>query len=33
MTLDEIMNELKSMGTEQTKKTYRNHGAKNPFLV
>lgn len=28
MTLEEVMSELKSMGTEQTLKTWDNHGAK-----
>lgn len=32
MTLDEIMQELASMGTEQTKKTYIRHGAQEPFF-
>lgn len=28
MTLDEVMSELKSMGTAQTQKTWENHGSK-----
>ena len=32
MTLDEVMRELESMGTAQTKKTFLRHGAKEPFF-
>ncbi|MDN4525717.1 DNA alkylation repair protein [Fictibacillus fluitans] len=32
MTVDEIMNQLEEMGSEQTKKTYIRHGAKEPFF-
>lgn len=32
MTADEVMAELKALGTEQTKKTYLRHGAKEPFF-
>lgn len=32
MTLEETMNLLASKGTEQTKKTYRRHGAPEPFF-
>ncbi|MGG3468022.1 DNA alkylation repair protein [Neobacillus pocheonensis] len=32
MTLDEIMWELAELGTEQTKKTFRNHGAKGDLF-
>ncbi|WP_338753679.1 DNA alkylation repair protein [Bacillus sp. FJAT-52991] len=32
MTLDEVMNQLEQLGTEQTKKTYTRHGAKEPFF-
>lgn len=32
MTFDEIMEKLKEMGTEQTKKTFIRHGAKEPFF-
>ena len=31
MTCDEVMAELKSLGTEQTKKTWLRHGAKEPI--
>ncbi len=33
MTYEEIMKKLEELGTEQTKKTFKNHGAKEPFLV
>ncbi|CAM3621496.1 DNA alkylation repair enzyme [Marinicrinis lubricantis] len=32
MTYEEIMDRLKEMGTEQTKKTFIRHGAKEPFF-
>lgn len=32
MTLEETMTLLASKGTEQTKKTYRRHGAPEPFF-
>jgi 3-methyladenine DNA glycosylase AlkD len=32
MTLDEVMKKLEEMGTEQTKKTFLRHGAKEPFF-
>lgn len=32
MTLDETLKLLESLGTEQTKKTYRRHGAPEPFF-
>ncbi len=32
MTLNEILDELKKYGDEQTKKTLMNHGAKEPFF-
>ncbi|MED4531726.1 DNA alkylation repair protein [Metabacillus fastidiosus] len=32
MTYDEIMEKLKQLGTEQTKKTFIRHGAKEPFF-
>jgi 3-methyladenine DNA glycosylase AlkD len=31
MTLSEVMTELQKLGTEQTKKTWTNHGAKGDF--
>jgi 3-methyladenine DNA glycosylase AlkD len=31
MTLSEVMTELQKLGTEQTKKTWTNHGAKGAF--
>ncbi|MDI9319910.1 MAG: DNA alkylation repair protein [Phycisphaerales bacterium] len=31
MTLNEVMTELQKLGTEQTKKTWTNHGAKGEF--
>lgn len=31
MTFKEVMSELKSYGNENTKRTYANHGAKEPF--
>jgi 3-methyladenine DNA glycosylase AlkD len=31
MTLSEVMTELQKLGTEQTKKTWTNHGAKGEF--
>lgn len=31
MTLNEVMAELKKLGTEQTKKTFLRHGAREPF--
>ncbi|MBY0123231.1 DNA alkylation repair protein [Bacillus sp. S/N-304-OC-R1] len=32
MKLDEIMKQLEEMGSEQTKKTFLRHGAKEPFF-
>ncbi|TFE24562.1 DNA alkylation repair protein [Cohnella luojiensis] len=32
MTLDEVMDKLKEMGTEQTKMTFLRHGAQEPFF-
>ncbi len=32
MTLDEVMTELEAKGSEQTKKTFLRHGAKEPFF-
>jgi 3-methyladenine DNA glycosylase AlkD len=32
MTLNEVMKELETYGSEQTKKTYLNHGAKEPIF-
>ncbi|KQL44797.1 DNA alkylation repair protein [Brevibacillus choshinensis] len=32
MTLEEVLKKLEEMGTEQTKKTYLRHGAKEPFF-
>lgn len=32
MTVDEVMQKLKELGTEQTKKTFFNHGAREPFF-
>ena len=32
MTLDQVMNELKSYGNESTKKIFINHGAREPFF-
>lgn len=32
MTVDEVMQKLEEMGTEQTKKTFLRHGAKEPFF-
>jgi 3-methyladenine DNA glycosylase AlkD len=32
MTLNEVMTELKKLGTEQTKKTFLRHGAREPFF-
>ncbi|MFX3634356.1 MAG: DNA alkylation repair protein [Candidatus Pristimantibacillus sp.] len=32
MNLNEVMEALEAMGTEQTKKTYERHGAKEPFF-
>lgn len=32
MTLPEILSQLNSLGTEQTRKTYRRHGAKEPLF-
>ncbi|MFC4776949.1 DNA alkylation repair protein [Paenibacillus sp. GCM10023252] len=32
MTYDQIMEQLQAMGSEQTKKTYMNHGAREPFF-
>jgi 3-methyladenine DNA glycosylase AlkD len=32
MTLNEVMTELERLGTEQTKKTWLNHGAKGKFF-
>lgn len=31
MTFEEVMHELKAMGSEQTKKIFTNHGAREPF--
>ncbi len=32
MTLDEVMSELEKLGTEQTRKTWLNHGAKGEIF-
>lgn len=32
MDLQTVMNELQALGTEQTKKTYKNHGAREPLF-
>lgn len=32
MTLDEVMTELESLGSAQTKKTFLRHGAREPFF-
>ena len=32
MTLKEVMSELKKLGTEQTRKTFLRHGAREPFF-
>lgn len=32
MTVEEIMNQLEEMGSEQTKKTFMRHGAKEPLF-
>ncbi|MDM5200537.1 DNA alkylation repair protein [Fictibacillus enclensis] len=32
MTVEEIMHHLKEMGSEQTMKTFKNHGAQEPFF-
>jgi len=32
MTLEEVMQKLEAMGTEQTKKTFLRHGAREPFF-
>lgn len=32
LTFDEVMNKLQDLGTEQTKKTFLRHGAKEPFF-
>jgi 3-methyladenine DNA glycosylase AlkD len=32
MELNEVMQQLEAMGTEQTRKTWRNHGAKEPMF-
>lgn len=32
MTLEEVMKKLEEMGSEQTKKTFLRHGAKEPFF-
>lgn len=32
MQLQEVMKQLEQFGNEQTKKTYTNHGAKEPFF-
>jgi len=32
MNINEVMHELEKMGNEQTKKTFSNHGAKEPFF-
>ena len=32
MLLEEVMQQLEEYGTEQTRKTYKNHGAKEPLF-
>ncbi|WP_366414818.1 hypothetical protein [Paenibacillus sp. GP183] len=32
MILEEVMNNLEEMGTEQTKRTFMRHGAKEPLF-
>ncbi len=32
MNVEEMMNKLEELGTEQTKKTFLRHGAKAPHL-
>ncbi len=32
MTADEVLDELKTLGSEQTKKTFLRHGAREPFF-
>ena len=32
MTFEEVMSELEGYGNENTKRTYANHGAKEPFF-
>jgi 3-methyladenine DNA glycosylase AlkD len=32
MTVDEIMQQLQQMGSEQTKKVFLRHGAREPFF-
>ncbi len=32
MTTEEILSELQQMGSEQTKKTWARHGAREPFF-
>lgn len=32
MNLETVMSELQKLGTEQTKKTYKNHGAREPLF-
>ncbi len=32
MLLEEVMQQLEECGTEQTRKTYKNHGAKELYL-
>ncbi|AIK38509.1 hypothetical protein BG07_4909 [Bacillus pseudomycoides] len=32
MILEEVMHQLEECGTEQNRKTYKNHGAKEPLF-
>ncbi len=32
MLLEEVMQQLEEYGTEQNRKTYKNHGAKEPLF-
>ena len=32
MTVDEVMHQLESFGTEGTRKIYKNHGAQDPIF-
>lgn len=32
MTYEEIMQKLKELGSEQTKRIYQNHGVKEPYF-
>ena len=32
MLLEEVMRQLEEYGTEQNRKTYKNHGAKSRYL-